>query len=48
MTETEALPSIFAIFIVVPTLVSAFVIIWFFGRAQMKADYYPEHWKDVP
>jgi hypothetical protein len=48
MTTTEALPSFYVLFIAPVPLLLIYAVYKFFARAQMKADYYPEHWKDTP
>jgi len=47
MTTTEALPSIYAIFLLpFPGLVFG-GLFWFINRAYSKTNYDPAHWKDL-
>lgn len=49
MTETEALPTIYIVIVATPVIVLFWLGYRFIARAQMKADYYPDHWyEDSP
>jgi len=48
MTETEALPTIYIVFVATPVIVLFWLGYKLIARAQMKADYHPDWWKEAP